>query len=243
MSHGFYVSAGLLTVDHARRIGPALWEFLWLISHETPEEGKVLNGAPITLKRIAVDLGEKERTAGKNLVRLESAGYITRHRTVGNSYEYQIANSKKWRKVGCESSDIRPKKEVHTSQKGRTNKESRQLDRIDRVDTPEPTSVSSNRRSTQTGIPDNFQITEQLRVWAAEKGYQDLEAHFENFIGTAKAKGYRYADWTQAFQNAVRQDWAQLKQGRKGNANRAERRQNSNLAARETVRASIMAGG
>jgi hypothetical protein len=95
-AHGFYVSAGLLTPEHCRRIGVALWEFLWLISHETREEGKVLNGAPISIKRISGDLGQAERTTRRNLDRLEAEKYITRERGHGGVYQYVICNSKKW---------------------------------------------------------------------------------------------------------------------------------------------------
>lgn len=94
----FYVSGGLLTPEHHRRMGSAVWAFLWLVSHETREGGKVLNGSPVTAERIASALGQHVETVKHNLGRLEREGYITRFRHHGGlPYEYQIANSKKWK--------------------------------------------------------------------------------------------------------------------------------------------------
>jgi DNA-binding Lrp family transcriptional regulator len=97
---GFYLSAGLVEdPQHCERIGPALWEFEWLIAHETREAGRVLNGAPITAKRIAASLGRHVNTVETNLARLEREKYIERfrqEREPGRPYGYKIVNSKKW---------------------------------------------------------------------------------------------------------------------------------------------------
>lgn len=96
--HCFYVSAGLLTAQHMKRIRASLPEFLWLVAHETKMQGKVLNGSPITISRIAEDLGESARTAKRNLNRLSREGYVTRKRnSSGEVYSYTIAHSKKWK--------------------------------------------------------------------------------------------------------------------------------------------------
>jgi hypothetical protein len=100
-THGFYVSAGLLAPEHAQRIGSAIWEFLWLISHETREGGKVLNGSSITAARIARDLGCGLRNVKLHLVHLAEEGYILRNRQkLGDVYNYTIVNSKKWNTGG-----------------------------------------------------------------------------------------------------------------------------------------------
>ena len=96
--HVFYVSAGLLAPQHVARIGESLWEFLWLISHETKMEGKVLNGSPISLTRIAQELGEHWNTAQRHLDRLAREGYVIKKRVgSGRIYSYSIAHSKKWK--------------------------------------------------------------------------------------------------------------------------------------------------
>lgn len=137
--HVFYVSAGLLTSKHRNRIGESLWEFLWLISHETRMEGKVLNGAPITFGRIAKELGESSRTARRNLARLEREGYIVKKRAgVGRMYCYSIAHSKKWQRyfvaaatnVPSSTVELRPQMSTQGDIYVHSNKE---VDRVDNL--------------------------------------------------------------------------------------------------------------
>jgi hypothetical protein len=76
-------------------------------------------------------------------------------------------------------------------------------------------SVSSPKRAARpqkTTIPESFAISERVQQWAASKGYQDLEAHYEAFVSKVTANGYTYADWDAAFMNAIRDDWAKLRQ-------------------------------
>lgn len=62
----------------------------------------------------------------------------------------------------------------------------------------------------KTPLPTGFQVSENVRRWAQAKGHARLEEHLENFVGTAMANGYRYADWDAAFMNAIRRNWAKL---------------------------------
>jgi predicted transcriptional regulator len=141
-NHVFYVSAGLLTPEHYRKIDTAIWVFMWLISHETREGGKVLNGSPITIKRIAQELGESTRTVRRHLNHLEAHGYIVRNRIrSGEIYSYSIANSKKWKArtemAAPEATDVltpRTNLAAPEAKNGRANKEGRQVDKVDRVD-------------------------------------------------------------------------------------------------------------
>ena len=64
--------------------------------------------------------------------------------------------------------------------------------------------------SRKKPMPNNFGISDRVRAWAKEKGYTQLEAHFENFVGKVKAKGYTYADWDEGFMGAIRNNWAKL---------------------------------
>lgn len=70
--------------------------------------------------------------------------------------------------------------------------------------TPKP------RKPVKTSLPADFSISERVRTWAVEKGYQHLEAHLENFIGKCRAKGYTYVDWDEGLMGAIRDDWAKL---------------------------------
>lgn len=61
-------------------------------------------------------------------------------------------------------------------------------------------------------MPEGFAMSDKLKQWASSKGYQDLDAHLESFVSKAAANGYLYADWDAALQNAIRDDWAKLRQ-------------------------------
>ncbi|MFA7268724.1 MAG: hypothetical protein WC073_05220 [Sterolibacterium sp.] len=71
-------------------------------------------------------------------------------------------------------------------------------------------SPKKNKKPIETPLPEDFKPNDSTIAWAKKKGFERLDEHLENFIGTAKAKGYIYADWQQAFQNAVRNDWAKI---------------------------------
>lgn len=90
-------------LEHCERIGPALWEFLWLLDKITIEKdgkGIVLSGAPVKIERIAGDLGRCDRTVRSNLDRLQDKNYIKRTRTP-YGFTIKVLNSRKfgiWRK-------------------------------------------------------------------------------------------------------------------------------------------------
>ncbi|MFW7190057.1 hypothetical protein [Lysinibacillus sp. BNK-21] len=102
MPDSFYfpVFTGLLTEEHVEKIGPALWEFLWLIAKttkETTENGEtigiVLGGRPIKNVEIAESLGTSLRSTERNISRLKKYGYIDTKRTpYGNIFK--VKNSK-----------------------------------------------------------------------------------------------------------------------------------------------------
>jgi hypothetical protein len=84
---------------------------------------------------------------------------------------------------------------------------------LQRIGTPQPETpkpVAEKRSTIKTPLPEGFGITDGLREWAKSKGFCQLEAHLEHFIDAAKARGYTYADWTAAFQKAIRENWAKL---------------------------------
>ncbi|KQU57704.1 hypothetical protein ASG66_18345 [Bacillus sp. Leaf406] len=100
----FPVYSGLISPEHRESIGPALWEFLWLISKTTKEIveedetwGIVLGGKPIKICEISTDLGGSERTAKRNIARLKEFGYIETKRAPYGEI-YRVRNSKKFNK-------------------------------------------------------------------------------------------------------------------------------------------------
>jgi hypothetical protein len=65
--------------DHYKKIGIAVWEFLWLIDAVTEEQddiGWVYGKSPLKIERIAADLGIGDSTVRRNLDRLKDGGYI-----------------------------------------------------------------------------------------------------------------------------------------------------------------------
>lgn len=66
------------------------------------------------------------------------------------------------------------------------------------------------RAKKKTDIPKDFQISDRVISWAESKGHHSLQAHFENFVSVAKAKGYTYADWDEAFMRAIKDNWAKV---------------------------------
>jgi hypothetical protein len=59
-------------------------------------------------------------------------------------------------------------------------------------------------------LPDDFRISEDVRLWAERKGFTRLDEHLEAFLDYARSSGKKYADWDAAFRNAIRGNWAKL---------------------------------
>jgi hypothetical protein len=76
----FYItiSNGLLKDNHRKRMGGAVWEFMWLIDKVTQIDeqgfGWVLGGKSVKLKDLA--MGTQKANTSKNLTRLAKHGYI-----------------------------------------------------------------------------------------------------------------------------------------------------------------------
>lgn len=66
------------------------------------------------------------------------------------------------------------------------------------------------RKPAKSPLPADFSISDSVKEWAGKNGHANLQAHFDSFVGKARANGYCYADWDQALQNAIRDDWAKL---------------------------------
>lgn len=59
-------------------------------------------------------------------------------------------------------------------------------------------------------IPEDFSVSDRVRGWAEREGHLNLEKRLQHFTGYARANAKKYADWDQAFMNAIRDDWAKL---------------------------------
>lgn len=79
-------------------------------------------------------------------------------------------------------------------------------------------------RPQKVPLPEDFGISDRVRQWAADKGHERLSEHLESFVGKAKKQGYVYADWDEAFMEAVRKDWAGLRDQRGGESAQGRKR-------------------
>jgi len=78
-SFPFYVWSGLLTPQHRKQMGIAIWVYEWCLRRTTREKdgfGFVLGGTRIKVERIAQELGVSERTVKSDLARLRKYGYL-----------------------------------------------------------------------------------------------------------------------------------------------------------------------
>lgn len=126
---------GLISPAHRKRIGSALWEFMWLVDHvteeyETPKgeiRGRVLGGALITAERIAGDFSDPAEgirvsadTVRNHLVALDRAEYIICRRGT-NGFHIEVRNSKKWVTPSFSVPDPSPTSQSEVSKVGDGN--------------------------------------------------------------------------------------------------------------------------
>jgi len=63
----------------------------------------------------------------------------------------------------------------------------------------------------KTILPLDFKISDRVKAWAKEKKINHLEDHLESFKNKCTAHAYKYVDWDSAFMEAIRTDWAGIK--------------------------------
>jgi len=68
----------------------------------------------------------------------------------------------------------------------------------------------ASKQRRETLLPKDFEISESVRKWAAEHGYNRLEERLDHFKDWAISKAAKYSDWDAAFRNAIKGDWAKL---------------------------------
>ncbi|WP_366294335.1 HTH domain-containing protein [Paenibacillus sp. AN1007] len=109
-SYPFPMYSGLLEPEHYKRIGSAIWLFLWCVSSTTSEKEKegtvwgiVLGNKPIRMSDLAEQFDVSERTIRDWIKKLEDQGYIRVTRapyglifTVRNSKKYQNRSEEKF---------------------------------------------------------------------------------------------------------------------------------------------------
>lgn len=71
------------------------------------------------------------------------------------------------------------------------------------------TTTSAKKKKPLSSLPENFDVSDAVRQWAKTNGFSDKRVadNFANFVLTAQAKGYTYADWDRALMKAIRDNW------------------------------------
>jgi len=111
----------------------------------------------------------------------------------------------------------------------------------DLLDMSQDLKTKKTRAKARTSLPDAFTISPAIRKWASEHGHARLEERLAHFQDWAKSGDKRYADWDACFRNAIRGDWAKLKDGNHNGNNRAEQRQADTINAVEEAKRMLAA--
>jgi hypothetical protein len=93
---------------------------------------------------------------------------------------------------------------------------------VKQIATPSSSSASSSsikdisqgkpaKPKRKTSISDDFSVSQRVKEWAKQKGFDKLDEHLDAFTRKAKMNGYQYLDWDLAFMEAVREDWAKIR--------------------------------
>jgi hypothetical protein len=115
----FPVSSGLLSPEHCRNIGAAVWVFLWMIHHQRrpkngePDTGMLNAGEPIACAQIGLDLGIP-------------AEYVSSESVAGLGKRYFIVKPIRWTlSVPKNGEGVSPNLTVGVTKNGEANKEQR----------------------------------------------------------------------------------------------------------------------
>lgn len=178
-SYPFPTYSGLLTPEHYKKIGSAIWLFLWCISSTTKEVerdgvnwGIVLGNKPVNIKEeLAPIFGVNEKTIRRWIEDLEEHGYIKTTRaphglifTVRNSKKFINRSDKNvhspnsdWTKMSEEKESDRTNLSKSSDKNVRSNKDITKINSTTTATTKETDSIDliANRfadlRSAQEG--------------------------------------------------------------------------------------------
>jgi hypothetical protein len=205
-----------------------LFVYLWMLADR---EGR-LEDRP---KRIAAQALPYDRAAdvGAMLDELHKAGFIARY-TVGDIACIQILAFEKHQnphvreapstlpKMGQGTTKEVPKHNLGSAEASPRSPDSGFLipDSLI-VDTRLPAASPAAKptikgRKNKTPLADDFAVSDRVLAWAREHRFDRLDEHLAAFKRKAKANGYAYASWDDAFMEAIREDWAKLRTVQRG---------------------------
>jgi len=121
---GFFIEItnNLLDPKHRKRMGTAVWEFMWCLDKITKIDdgglGWVYGGRPINLKEIREEIGITEPKISKNLNKLKDQGYLILCRT---PYGLVVKVCKAKKRFAQKVKTDLTKRENPTTLKGKSN--------------------------------------------------------------------------------------------------------------------------
>jgi len=149
-----------------------------------------------SIARMCAEAGMHRATVIRAVNALEKTGLLSIEKTFGKVNHYRLHTS------------ITELPVAESDQSQRATTPVAESDCTRRTVRPEPKRTVKNPNIRKTPIPENFVISDGVRLWAEKNGHRRLNAHLENFVDAARAKDYRYVDWDAAFKGAIRKNWA-----------------------------------
>lgn len=203
-----------------------LFIYIWMLADR---EGR-LEDRP---KRIAAQALPYDRTAdvGAMLDDLQSAGFIVRYVVDGLACicipNFSKHQSPHVREADSElpSPDQGTTKEVTKHNLGSAQSSPRSPDSLFLIpdslipDVPQakPSTPPRKPKAVKTQMPDGFGVSDRVAAWAKDRGFDRLDEHLDAFRRKSSAKAYAYANWDDAFMEAIREDWAKLRGQQRAN--------------------------
>lgn len=203
---GFFKNEDLAELPFEVRI---LYQGLWCLADR---EGR-MEDRPKRIKAEVFPYDDVDVNVGLSM--LADSGFIVRYETDGGQY-IQVLTFLKHQNPHCKEAPstipARCKPGASPEITGTGPADSLDLipDSLDLIGDAAASPPRKRGKQPKVPMPDGFGISERVRRWAVEKRHSRLDEHMEAFQAKCRAHGYVYADWDEAFMEAVRNDWAKL---------------------------------
>ena len=203
-----------------RRKHPKYWKAIYPLmemSFEADAEGniQIAPGEPYSMKDLAEEVDEKVTNLIKLLQDMVSFGLISLQNDIPKflSYNERQFNSdsdgalrtRKWRA----KQPVTVTTEKHFSDVSVTDQNRTEQNRTD-IEQKKRNKKEKSSKPEKNILPKDFGISDAVRKWAQEKGFNHLELHLEAFKDIALSRGYEYVDWDRAFMRAIRENWGKI---------------------------------
>lgn len=190
----------------------------------------------------AIEIGLFEKDDYFNNGILTSGGIQKRVNHVEKERERSRANYEEQREEGEESFTgvspefhrsftevsteiVRPKVKVKVKDKvkGKIKEKEQKNTSISENTSDSKPEKKETSQKIKTPMPDDFCISPEIKKWADERGFKNLDAHLEYFKDACAANGYKYKDWNAAFRKAVTGNWGNIPVGDNGSRGRGNK--------------------